>query len=768
MVDTVASMRNIAKKLLTTLLAIAISNNIFARNDTIKARLSPTTSTCDFNLIPANQGEPNIKYISKYIAINKDADFHITTTTIDVEIKENTYIEPAPQLASDYDSNIYEAIENPDIYTRDEFFPQDIITSERIPMRDFDLILIGVATEQYNPARRQTKSFKTIEFELCTEGGKICEIQEGNITDIARGIVINREFFDDIAPVSFSERHDGCNYLIVTPDNDGIRVWADTLKNFREEQGIMTKVVSLNDIGSNAPSKLKEYFRNAYDNWSPAPDAILLLGDYTTSGMSYGISSWPRTDHPEGAAYEPYLTDNQLVDFNNDDIPEIVIARMPAANAEEARLMVEKTLRYERLPSTEQSYYNNPVTAMGYEKSRWFQLCSEILAGYWELNGKQCVHVNSIHNGVPDSIWSTGLNTDRVVDYFGPEGLSYIPSTMSHLTEWNGNASDITREIENGSFMTVHRDHGTYETWGEPYYSTDLINTLKNEELTFVLSANCQTGHFGYGNEHHDCFAERFLRIRNGAVAIIAASELSFSYVNDTYVWGLFDYLYPDFMPDYGAQHIDFQYPAFANLFGKLFLKKSSFPANPDCVGITNRLFHYFGDAFLQLNSEVPNELSISHPNTITPGHKQVTINADDNTNIALSVNSKLIAKGKSSEGKVCLDFSPQKEGTVIKVVATKQNHRRHESYIKVSNNIGIEEIQETTLDIYPNPTKGELTISGDGICNIKIFNILGRKVRDVEFLGSDKVVIDISDLSDGIYLIMVNDIAMCKFHKSR
>ena len=49
-------------------------------------------------------------------------------------------------------------------------------------------------------------------------------------------------------------------------------------------------------------------------------------------------------------------------------------------NSNNITLMVKKTIRYERFPSTNPNYYNRPVTAAGFEENRWFQLCSEVIA----------------------------------------------------------------------------------------------------------------------------------------------------------------------------------------------------------------------------------------------------------------------------------------------------------------------------------------------------------------------------------------------------
>ena len=574
-------------------------------------------------------------------------------------------------------------------------------------------------------------------------------------------------FFNVPRADEIGERRNGCDYLIITPNDAAIKKWADTLRNFREEQGILTRVVTLEEVSDNDPDSLKAYLRYGYDNWSPVPTAVLLLGDYA-SNPTHGITSYALYDHPDGHAYEPYLADNKLVDFDNDGLPDMVIARMPAANGNEARLMVQKTIEYERHPYTDEYYYAHATTAMGYQRTRWFQLCTEIIAGYLENNGKTVTHLNAIHAGTPDSVWSTGQRTQQVLDYFGPDGLGYIPATMSHLTDWSGNANGITNALQNGTFLFIHRDHGTFQSWGEPEYFNWNINSLHNDKLTFIMSANCQTGDFSYGADSTDCLAERFLRIPNGAVGIIGASQLSYSYVNDTYVWGFFDYLYPDFMPNYGAQSYDFQYPAFANAYGKYFLQHSTFPANASMKPITYNLFHYFGDAYLQLYSEVPQTLTVSHPEYIRPGTTRISVIADEDTHVALSVNNTLIARGKSNGNALTLHYTNLlNDGDIIKLVATKQNHFRHESYINVSINASVDELYNG-FTIYPNPTKDYLHINGCDIKDIKIINALGQEIKLPISISDDEIELDCSSLNNGIYFIIIssNDTVVQRFIK--
>ena len=533
----------------------------------------------------------------------------------------------------------------------------------------------------------------------------------------------------------------GCQYLIVTPNNEGIAQWADTLAKFRNEQGILTKVISLNEIGNNYPVNIRNYFNNIYKNWNLVPSAILLFGDYNLDDTK-GISSFYLNDHPDGLSY---LTDNKLVDFNNDNLPEITIARIPAANAQQAELMVKKTIRYECNPSTNPDYYDNPLMVMSFDESRWFQICSEIIAGYFEKINKHPNRQNSIFSGTPDSLWSVAKNTNLITDFFGPNGLNYIPSDLRHLNDWNGNNKDICELINKGTFLVQYRGHGQYQAWTNPYFSNNEINNLNNEDLTFVMSTNCRTGNFCYGEGNNDCFAERLLRIENGAVAVIAASETSFSFVNDTYVWGFYDYLWNDFMPNYGSNNTTFKYPAFANTYAKYFLKQSSWPEFEFNKNITYNLFHYFGDAFLQLNTQMPQTINVSYPKEITTEQTSISIKKDKDTQVALSVNGKIIAV--STDNDSIININPQKNGR-IKVVATKQDHYRHEGFIEVKSLLN-----NNDLNIYPNPTKDVLFVESKGINKIEVYNSLGQMLMEFNNNASDDIInIDCSSLKKGLF----------------
>jgi hypothetical protein len=70
-----------------------------------------------------------------------------------------------------------------------------------------------------------------------------------------------------------------------------------------------------------------------------------------------------------------------------------------------------------------------------------------------------------------------------------------------------------------------------------------------------------------------------------------------------------------------------------------------------------------------------------------------------------------------------------------------------------------VEELSTRNYDvnIYPNPTNNQLTVAATGtITSITISNILGQLVCNTNY-NAEKVQINVSDLTQGIYFIKIN-----------
>ena len=638
-------------------------------------------------------GAPDLPSSSTYVAIPNGATATLSMVASKTKVISNVDLIPAaePQLDDDNSPAVYQ--KNADIYSRNTFYPETPFQlSEVSTLRGVQVVQVGVMPFQYNPVTKELIIYEDMELALTTEGG------DGTYGDIRyrtpewdqilQDFILNRDVLPEVdygerLRKHYENRETGCEYMIITPDNEDFISLADSIKQFRTAQGIPTEVYTVSQCGGNDYTVLRNFIRNAYNNWDMPPAAVLFLGDHNTDGTQ-GIVSYTMNNHPGGDGYNPYISDHAYAVMGSNDMPQIIVGRITGRNYDEMYHMIKKDLDYERTPPTSPDFYDHPITAMGFQLERWFQLCSEVVFGFFENElGKHPVRQNAIYQGTPGSRWSTYEYTNTVLDYFGPNGCGYVPRTMSHLTDWSANGNSVNEAINSGAFLIQHRDHGSEEVWGEPSYSLSSIRKLTNQDLTYVMSNNCLTGRFNYGGVNGECFAEAFHRHQYGALGLIAATQVSYSFVNDIYVWGAYDNMWPDFMPTYGTQHAtNFIRPAFGNAAGKYFLRQSSW-TDSGVKEITYYLFHQHGDAFMNLYSEVPQELTVEMLPVLPAGSNQYTLKADEGATLCLTANGQIIGYDIATGDVQHITITPQEVDTRVKLTVTKQNYYRFERYLQ-------------------------------------------------------------------------------------
>jgi hypothetical protein len=670
------------------------------------------------SLNPGEAGYPELPYLSKTLLIPNGSTATIVIKTDETETISNLML--APAAAIPFDIEVSQPATKGAQYEKNELFPLLPVQSKTFELRGMQMLQIGLSPFQFNAATGEMVVHKNLSIEIQISGG---DNSYGDIRfrshawdQILDDLVLNNQNIPKInySKIERSSKDYGCEYLIVIPDHEDFLPWADSIKKFRNEQGILTRVMTLSEIGGNDIQILKNFFTDVYNTWNPVPSAVLMMADYGTEDA--GITSISFTHPYEGT----YITDQYYADVNGNNLPEFVFARLTGNNAEELELLVRKFIDYERTPPTSESFYNSPITALGWQTERWFQICSETVGGYMKnVLGKTPVRVNAIYEGNPDvDPWSSASGTSTVLNYFGPNGLNYIPATPNELGEWTGGtAANIVGAINNGAFILQHRDHGYYGGWGEPAFNSNHIEDLTNVgQLSHVFSINCQTGQFDVGT---GSFGENFHRLQNGgALSVTAPTQVSYSFVNDALVWGIYDNMWPDFMPDYGGNQIperDFR-PAFGLASGKYFLSTTSWADNSMKL-ITYRLFHHFGDAYNVVYTEVPQTNPVAHEFGLTSDITSVDVYAENGSMVGLSLDEEYITSGLVNDGFVTLSFPMQEPGNEFKVVVTKQNYFRYEgkilivpaegsyvmttahSFTETNNNGIIEFNEEVTLD---------------------------------------------------------------------
>ncbi|MBS4016052.1 MAG: T9SS type A sorting domain-containing protein [Candidatus Latescibacteria bacterium] len=646
--------------------------------------------------LPNDQGAPNLAGTGRYIAIPQGATARATIVNARTEVYKNIEVAPAPNIPLDTDDAPLRYVKNMDIYDKDAYYPDaPVKLSEPLQIRGVDCVILGITPFQYNPVTKELIVYKDIRVRVDFIGGN------GHFGDdvlrniywepILQGHLLNYSSLpkvDFFAPERIGGRN-GYEYIIIVPDDPVFIAWGDTIKRWRNLQGISTQVYTLTQVGGNTTTAIKNFLTTAYNTWTPRPVGFLLLSDYESSGKVYGITSY-RQSHPYSGTY---VSDLWNADMTNNHLPDMFHARICAQNETQLSVMVNKFLNHERTPPTAANFYNEPLVACGWQTERWFQLCAEVVRGFFVTGlGKNPARQYNIYSGTPTAggNWSTATNTATVVNYF--YNVGWLPSlTNPNGSAWwnNGSTQGIVNAINSGGFMLQHRDHGSETGWGEPQFNNSSINSLTNDKLIFVNSHNCLTGRFDWSNE---CFTEKFHRYTynnapSGALGVNAASHVSYSFVNDAYAWGMYDCMWQQFMPDYPTQDImpsSLLYPCAAQNYGKIFLYGSSWPYNTGNKQVTYYLFHHHGDVFNPLYSEVPQNLTVTHMPTLMGGVASFTVTANDSAIVALTVNGEIIGAAQATGSPQAITIAPQIPGNNMIVTVTKQNYYRYQTTIPV------------------------------------------------------------------------------------
>jgi len=650
-------------------------------------------------ILPNDAGAPDLPGLSRFLAIPEGASARLEIISSQTEVVHGIEISPAPVIPRENQDGplVYER--NAAIYGAGSYYPaSSAILSPVQEIRGVDFVILGVTPFQYNPARKELLVYKEIDIKVEFIGGTGLfgeeRLRSRFWEPILQQHLMNYATLPQVDWDRGGPSRNGFDYIIISPDQADFIAWADTLKAWRKLQGVSTEVFTTTEIGGTTSTIIENFLNTAYNTWDPAPSAFLILGDYPASGFD-------RDNAITSPIYNSYcVSDNIYADVNGDHLPDMIHARITGRNGTELGRMINKMLDYERNPVTDAPYYDHPIIAGGWQTERWFILCAETLYGH-QANalGKHPVREYAIYSGTPGTVWSTNQNTSIVVNYFGPNGLGYIPATPQHLTDWGGNATRINNDINAGAYLLVHRDHGAENGWGEPAYTNANLAGLHNTMLPFVFSMNCLTGKYDWTSE---CFTEAFHRMAQGALGLVAASEVSYSFVNDTYVWGMWDTMWPGFMPNYGP------YPptqpfstemrtAFGMVSGKYFLQSSSWPYNPGDKTVTYHLFHHHGDAFMTLYSQVPQSLTVTHDDICMIGNTVFHVQADAGALIGLTIDGEIVAVATGTGMPQEIEIpAPTMPGS-LRITVTKANYYRYDESVEIIPPSGPYLVFETT-----------------------------------------------------------------------
>lgn len=251
------------------------------------------------------------------------------------------------------------------------------------------------------------------------------------------------------------------------------------------------------------------------------------------------------------------------------------------------------------------------------------------------------------HDG-GESDWQHAQNMrSDLLDYYYTDVAEMYDGTHGDQDS-NGNPSDtmIRNEINQGVGIIHYTGHGDTDVWVTSNFNTGDVNSLTNaNELPFICTVGCKSGDFGDGT----CLGEEFLRATSGS--------------NPTGAIGTFmSTIYQGWAPPMEAQDemVDILTESFSNN------RKYSFGGISwnGCLEMNDNYgfdgysetdhWTLFGDPSIELRTNTPANLNISHSGSISPdeGVYEVIIDGNhDNVIAALSSNGMYLGSSYSDNG---------------------------------------------------------------------------------------------------------------------
>jgi len=739
------------------------------------------------------EGKPNLPFENRYIAVPRGANVSIEVKEKASQTLQGIELLPAAPLQMNGEDRSPALHWDMSIFGIDTNYPTENVTvAQTTQIRGLDVVLLSVTPFRYNPAQKTLEVIYEMDIEVRFEGG------DGQFGDpryrnpvwdsILHDLVINSDMLSEAhyyerVNEAVQNREEGCEYLIITLDDSTFLAWADTLKQLRTKQGILTKVVSTADCGSNEPTDIRNYILNAYENWAIPPATVLLFGGNHVTNASYGLKPFIyRSPVSWGETYR-YTTDNPFADMNGDSIPDLAVSRMTVLSPEECELQVGKLLDYELNPPTDPNYYDHPIVNSGYQESKWFAITAQATNNFFrDRLGKHPVNLYmkyylEDHDPTPpESIWSTAPNTEAVMDYFGPNGTQYIPSSIAYLDDWIDmyEKSPFQNAVNEGCFLTFYRDHSNPDWWPCSDIRSADVPSYHNELPTFLFSISCSTNCYWNNWSYDGCIAELFLQAEKGAIGSLGAYTVTYSQYNDLTTWGMFDYFWPDYMPTLGCQNEpDLAYPSYALVSGKLFLSQQAFlPYNddPEKVIKTLNIFSYLGEAYLNLYTEVPQHLQADVPLTQPFGPWAYPFTIEKGATVCISKDGEIIQVLQSTGSPQNITLPSMEVGEQFTITATKQNRFRFEQDVTIiPSGQGITEWHPVDFDLFPNPTDGTINLvigeALQGKAVVEVYNLLGEQMvaKSIGYLQKGETLsLDLRHLASSLYIIKLSTKSSC------
>jgi hypothetical protein len=328
---------------------------------------------------------------------------------------------------------------------------------------------------------------------------------------------------------------DGADFIIISPSE--FLSDAQRLKAHRERPGsdrLNTLVVNVQDVynefsgGLLDPTAIRDYLKYAYENWAIKPRYVLLFG-----GGSFDYKNVLTKDRNWIPPYESLETLYQINTYCTDDyyaqivgtdpIVDLAIGRLPVHSAQEARIAVDKIIRYETASSLDQ--WKNRITYVA-----------------------------------DDGLTSTGddgpIHTAQAEDLAERYTPGEFEKSKIYIVEYptvntaGGRRKPtafkaVLQQFNDGTLIINFTGHGNPEVWAHEHVferETTIPQLVNRDKLAFVVAATCD---FARYDDPIDRGATDLMLIREngGSIGTLSSTRVVYSFDNSEFNNSFFSFL---------------------------------------------------------------------------------------------------------------------------------------------------------------------------------------------------------------------------------
>ncbi len=653
------------------------------------------------------RGMPDLPFVCRSIIIPDNAKMEVRVTESEF-VEQQMAVAPSRGFISRDVNPADVPYEFSETYSLDEFYPREVaqLGSPYI-LRDFRGITVTVYPFQYNPQTQTLRVYSRTVLEVQNVGvdHENVKTRSSDKSDRYFSQIYENHFLNS-KDYSYSPVGEHGRMIVISYGDfmDAAQLYVD----WKRQKGIPTDLHDVATISTD-PGLIRDYLRAEYLS-GEGLTFVQFVGDYEHI-PSFLISR----DFCEGLATSD--ASYALLE-GTDSYPEILVGRFSASDVIDARTQVLRTIWYER----------------------------DITGGDW-LHKGTCV----------GSAWGEGygymgMRDRELVEVLRLMLLGYTYTEIDQLYEWGDPPFGIDpvpvelfmNTISEGRGIVMVEGHADCEASfmippGTPtpgdVFTTDSICVLTNDNmLPFISIGAPYLGNFQIGL----AFPEAWVRATNsstgapiGAIAVYASSvDL--------------DYASPQ-----AAQHemIELLVNDQMKTIGGLMYNGSCYSI--DIYGArgekTFKSYHIFGDVSLQVRTDTPEPMTVSHASTIDSGATtfEVTVTGVADALCALSRNAELLGYAYTDgSGYALVQFDQPITGAIpLDLVVTAFNKTTYTAEIAVNagNTVG--------------------DANGDGLIDLAdavyILNYLFKggpapNPLEVADCNCDQIV----DLADAIYLL--------------